>query len=328
MTSGTATATTISSPSHPVAASAPTWIAWGELPEAALESLRARVKVLPRPPQAIQELISDSFIDRASSAELGKLIMSEPVAAARVLASVNSPMYRLAHPVTSIGQAVTFLGINQVRSICIRVMLINSFVTKEPQQRQALDLTWHANSSACLVLPRLAPLFHIRDVAALTSRVILAGVGQLAAATLLPTSSLKAWMAADRLARHSLEQDALGVNAAELTHLVLCAWGIPVEMADEILLMERLVAALPDRLEPGLVGAAAGFLALWIGEQLARPSSGSGAPDWNPLASTPPELERWTQLLSLLGVPWDAQRLGKEDFQKVFSAARESRSAG
>lgn len=319
-------ATSAAPATHPAASATPAWVRWSELPEATLESLRSRVKVLPRPPQAIHELLSESFIDRASSTELGKLVMSEPVAAARVLASVNSPMYRLAHPVTSIGQAVTFLGINQVRSICIQVMLINSFVTREPLQRQTLDMAWHANASACLVLPRLAPLFHVRDVSALTSRVILAGVGQLAAATLLPTATLPAWMAASRIARHHLEQEALGVNAAELTHLVLSAWGIPAELADEVQQIERLVTALPDRPEPSHIGAATGYLALWMGEQLAHPAGGADAPDWNPLATMAPELQTWAQLLSQLGVPWDAQRLGKEDFQKVFSAARESRT--
>lgn len=323
----TSVSTTSAAPvTHPAASAMPSWVRWSELPEASLESLRARVKVLPRPPQAIHELISESFIDRASSVELGKLVMSEPVAAARVLAAVNSPMYRLAHPVTGIGQAVTFLGINQVRSICIQVMLINSFVTNEPLQRQALDKAWQANASACLVLPRLAPLFHVRDVAALTSRVILAGVGQLAAATLLPPTRLGAWTAGGRIARHQLEQEAIGVNAAELTHLVLSAWGIPAELADDVLQMERLVTSMPERPEPTHIGAATGFLALWMGEQLAQPSSGADAPDWSPLANIPPELQAWTQLLSILGVAWDAERLTREDFQKVFSAARESRT--
>ena len=86
----------------------------------------------------MQQLLSPEFVARASSTELSELVMAEPLIAAKVLSTVNSPFYALQKPVTNIGQAVTFLGINTVRSICLQYMLAEAFKPKLAESQKGL----------------------------------------------------------------------------------------------------------------------------------------------------------------------------------------------
>ena len=103
------------------------WMTEAELDSGRRDTLLAAVRGIPRPPRSMQQLLSPEFLANASSADLSELVMGEPLIAAKVLATVNSPVYGLQKPVTHIGQAVTFLGINTVRSICLQYMLAEAF---------------------------------------------------------------------------------------------------------------------------------------------------------------------------------------------------------
>jgi hypothetical protein len=98
---------------------------------------------------------SDRFIKPHYSADLSELVMGEPLIAAKVLATVNGAFYGLHKPVTSIGQAVTFLGINTVRSICLQYMLAEAFKPKLAEAQQAFDRIWKASAVASEMAVRL-----------------------------------------------------------------------------------------------------------------------------------------------------------------------------
>ena len=102
-------------------------------------TLIAAVRGIPRPPRSLQQLLSPEFVARASSAELSDLVMGEPLIAAKVLSTVNSPLYGLHRPVTNIGQAITFLGMNTVRSLCMRYLLDESFQASDPASRRVFE---------------------------------------------------------------------------------------------------------------------------------------------------------------------------------------------
>ena len=50
---------------------------------------------IPQPAPSLQKLVSKDFMTRATTKELGELVMSNPLLAAKVLATVNSPFYGL-----------------------------------------------------------------------------------------------------------------------------------------------------------------------------------------------------------------------------------------
>jgi HD-like signal output (HDOD) protein len=164
----------------------------------------------------MEQLLSQEFINKATSVELSKLVKTEPAVAGRIIATVNSPLYNLRNPVDSLGQAITFLGVNQVRGLCIQLMLVDCFTSKDARVGQALDMVWQSNRAAGVLLPKLASAYQLDDPAALSSRVILSFVGQLAMAGLMPASGLGTWSRLGRMLRSRMEQEFVGVNSTEL----------------------------------------------------------------------------------------------------------------
>jgi HD-like signal output (HDOD) protein len=316
------------SPAHPT--SRPTadytlkdWVSADDLAAPARAHLLKRIETLPRLPSAVQQLLSQEFIDKASSAELSKVVMSEPAVTAKVLATVNSPLYKLRNPVESIGQAITFLGVNQVRAICIQSFLTKAFSSSDERVGLALDAVWHTNSAATLLLPKLVQAFRPTEPVALTSQIILSFVGQLGVAALMPPPSLGVWSRLDRMLRYRMEEQFLGLNATEVGALVLRGWGIPEPMVTAVGAIDRVMVIPANGLDPaGAAHSAVGFLCAWMAEQLARGLGSSADSPWSPLDTDCAELQTWFSYLSLPGMREGADKTADENMQAVYQQIR------
>ena len=148
------------------------------------DALTEALRNIPRPPRALHRLISPEFLATATSTEMSELVMSEPLIAAKVLSTVNSPLYGLQRSVTSIGQAITFLGMNTVRSICVRYLLDESFQASDPASRRVFEQLWTASAIASELCSRLSKQLHMADAGTLVTQVVLSFVGHMAVATL------------------------------------------------------------------------------------------------------------------------------------------------
>jgi HD-like signal output (HDOD) protein len=234
-------------------------------------TLIAALRGIPRPPRSMQQLLSPEFVTRASSAELSELVMGEPLIAAKVLSTVNSPLYGLHRPVTNIGQAVTFLGISSVRSLCLQYMLAEAFKPTQAETQKAFDAIWKASAMASELAMRLGKALNLPDQASMSTQVVLGFVGQLATASLIPAAGMPRWLGRDRIERARLEQELLGLNAVEIAGLLLKSWELPAALVDDVNDMGRLLVTPPAAIEPErLPRIALGYLCAHLGEGLAQ----------------------------------------------------------
>lgn len=228
------------------------------------------VQGIPRPPCSLQKLLSPGFLARASSSELGELVMGEPLIAAKVLANVNSPLYGLHQPVNAMGQAITFLGMNTVRSICLQYLLAESFKPGLPSAQRAFDHIGRASAIASELSVRLGKALDLPEQGMLATQVVLGFVGRLAAASLLPPATLDHWLHMDGVQRTRHEQDHLGLSAGELGGLLLRLWELPPSLVDDVCDTSRVLVApgttVSDSRVPRL---ALGYLCARLGERLA-----------------------------------------------------------
>jgi HD-like signal output (HDOD) protein len=86
------------------------------------ESLTASQTIAPMP-RVCAELARLTAQQVTDAAQLAKLIQSDPVLAGEVMRVANSPAMRSRAPVVSLQQAVSWLGIAEVRNIGMAVML-------------------------------------------------------------------------------------------------------------------------------------------------------------------------------------------------------------
>lgn len=246
------------------------WQAESDLDPARRDGLLAAVRGIPRPPRSMQQLLSPEFLASASSADLSELVMAEPLIAAKVLSTVNGPYYGLHKPVTGIGQAVTFLGINTVRSICLQYMLAEAFKPKLAEAQRAFDTIWKASAIASELAVRLGKALNLPEQGTLSTQVVLGFVGQLATASLIPPAGLGQWLERDRLARARIEQDLLGLSASEVGSLLMKSWELPASLVGDVADCGRLLVTPPGQIDAArLPRLALGYLCARLGERLA-----------------------------------------------------------
>lgn len=228
---------------------------------------------IARPPRAFHQLASPEFVSSASSAELSELVTAEPVIAARVMATVNSPLYGLQKPVTSIGQSVTFLGINSVRVICMRYMLAKSFSSENAALKQVYDEIWAGSALASELCFKLAQQTGLAEPGALVTQVVLSFLGRFACLALMPPEVGAAYARQGMLARSITEQQRLELAAPEIGGLLMQGWGLPPALLDDVLESERILVtprpAAITSLTQRQAGLALCYLCARLGEQLA-----------------------------------------------------------
>ena len=205
-----------------------------ELPSSQLTSLVARMQTIPRPPHALDKLVSAEFLATATSAVLNDLMVGEPQIAAKVLASVNSPMYGLQRPLGSIGQAATYLGMNTVRGICMQYMLDASFNTTSPELKGFYETIWKASAYSSELCFKLAQLLHLPEPGNLVTQVVLSYLGPLTSYSLLDKATVISLAHSGPIERARREQEQLGLCAGEIGSLLMLTWKVPPALIDDV----------------------------------------------------------------------------------------------
>ncbi|HEY2684971.1 MAG TPA: HDOD domain-containing protein [Steroidobacteraceae bacterium] len=110
------------------------------------ESLSApqHIAPLPRVCQQLAEVTAQQAFD---AAQLAKLIQSDPALAGEIMRVANSPAMRPRSPIVSLQQAVSWLGVAEVRNIAMAVMLKGEVFTApghEPETEELWREAWLA----------------------------------------------------------------------------------------------------------------------------------------------------------------------------------------
>lgn len=82
---------------------------------------------LPPMPNTMHLVLQEMESITSNSKSLEKIIMQDPVLAAKILKIANSPFYGAAGQVNSISHAITILGFDEVKNLIIGLSLIQAF---------------------------------------------------------------------------------------------------------------------------------------------------------------------------------------------------------
>jgi len=212
-----------------------------DLSKSQADAILGKIRVIPRPPNSLHKLVSPAFLAEATTAEMSVLVMAEPQIAAKVLAAVNTPFYGLTKPLGSIGQAVTFLGMNTVRSICLNYMLNESFKDASPEIKRVYQQLWNASAFASELCFKLAQLLAMQDPGTLVTQVVLSFLGQHAACSLLSPESAQSIVSNELFERVKIEQGQLGLCSAEIGNLLMWEWGLPPSVIGDVTDLDRIL---------------------------------------------------------------------------------------
>lgn len=241
-----------------------------ELDDAPLQTLRAQMQQIPRPPRGLHQLLAPGFLDHATAAQLSELILAEPQVAAKLLATANSPFYGLSRPVNSVDNAIAVLGINTVHGICLQYMVAEALRPRDPQLQPIFERWWHASAIASQLCVRLGQRVGAPEMGAMVTQVVLSFLGHMVALSLLPPQDTLHNAQLDFLERTRREQEQLGLCAGELGCLMMSEWGMPATVVEDVRAIDRILTSPPKQHDDqrGL-RFALGYYCARVGEKLA-----------------------------------------------------------
>jgi putative nucleotidyltransferase with HDIG domain len=198
-----------------------------------LRAIVGRIRKLPALPAVYVALQSIGRDEEVTLAAVARLVAADAALAARLLQIVNSAFFRLARRISSIEEAVSYLGFNAIRNLALSVELFSK---------------WPADACGGLDLGRLQ--LHVHTVAAAASSLtvrtpladgaMLAGllhdIGYWVLAQESPEELGKAvaLAVATGIPLHAAETQVIGASHAEIGAYLLGIWGLPYPVVEAV----------------------------------------------------------------------------------------------
>lgn len=211
-----------------------------QLDPAQRQRLVTLLRQVAKPPSSLPRLVSLDVLADAAPRELAEVVMREPQLAAKLLGRANSAFYALQSPIASVPHAISYLGINAVRSMALGFLLEETFPGTDPAVRRYSDRTWTAAMVAGELCALLAMRLRFPDPAALSMQAVLSFLGEIAVPVLGPdrADELGRLELPERLAR---QQEWLGTSSIVLGSVLMQEWGLPDALVHEIEAAGRIV---------------------------------------------------------------------------------------
>jgi len=188
---------------------------------------------LPRTYQALTTALTDPD---TPVQKIARIVEQDVGISAKVLQLSNSAFFGVAHAITSIQGAVSYLGISTLKSLVLSVEIFRVFKTSTPLPGFSLENLQHHARLTASIAARLPVPKHLADVA--LAGGMLHDVGKLILAWKLPErfKKLLAEATGERRPLHKVEELEYGFSHAEIGAYLLGLWGLPYAVVEAVAL--------------------------------------------------------------------------------------------
>jgi HD-like signal output (HDOD) protein len=192
----------------------------------AVRGVVGRADVLPSLPKVYAELTAAIRSQGASLATVSEIVAKDPQIAARILQLVNSAYFGLERRVTSIREAVTYLGIDTIKGLALTAHVFQSAQDASP--RAELLERFQRSSMACARLAKWFVSDESQREEAFTAAIV-RDVGRVVLANAFPdtVAEIARLVRDTKRSTFTVEQEQLGVSHAEVGAYLLGVWGLP-----------------------------------------------------------------------------------------------------
>jgi diguanylate cyclase (GGDEF)-like protein len=208
------------------------------LDRAQREALLARLAdnpQLPSPPGVVLQVLERASQLDCTPADLAAVIHRDPALCGKILKAVNSALYGLPRPTTSIDRAVALLGFKLVRSVVLSLSL--PAVQRQQAGQPPMETFWKESVAGAIVAHELARHLHRPNAEDDLVAGLLRDLGVLALQQVRPADYARflALPLADRMRRPcQLEEQVLGLHHAEVSAFLLRRWRLPEDITEAI----------------------------------------------------------------------------------------------
>ena len=193
-----------------------------------LNEIAKKIGKLPTLPGVAMQILQAMGRETPNIRELSEIISSDAPLSARVLKMVNSPFYGLSNKITSVHQAMVYLGLNTIKNLALSFSLIKTF---EHKSKLSFDYVQFSKDSligaiAAKLITEKVNRQHGENAFFLG---LLQNIGMLILAESMPEKYEEVIMEikSSEGSWHEVESKILGINHMEVGHYVTHAWGLP-----------------------------------------------------------------------------------------------------
>lgn len=195
---------------------------------ASLKDMSRKIGKLPTLPGVAIRILQAMRRETPNIREISEIIASDAPLTAKVLQIVNSSFYALPNQITSVHQAMMYLGLNSVKNLALSFSLINSFSSKD---KTAFDHVrfWKdslVGAVAAKLITEKADRQHGENAFFLG---LLQNIGMLIMAHSMPDeyNAMLAKTGSNGAPLHEMESALLKFNHMEVGEYVTHGWGLP-----------------------------------------------------------------------------------------------------
>ena len=212
------------------------------LRDQSLRQFISRMDRLPSIPSLYVQIVEKLQDPEVDLGEIGAIVAKDMAMTAKILKLVNSAFFGLGRQISSAAEAVSYLGMDTIKSLVLSIHAFSQFATVK-LGRFSIDSLWvHSQSTAGLAkeIARIEDADHqLLDEAFVAG--LLHDAGKLVLASNFPAQYNEMLQTArgGSLALLAAEERTFGANHAEVGGYLLGLWGLPVPVVEAIAFHHR-----------------------------------------------------------------------------------------
>ncbi|MDD2851978.1 MAG: HDOD domain-containing protein [Desulfuromonadaceae bacterium] len=200
-----------------------------------LDELLSDVSSVPSLPLLYSRLDETINHPRSSIADIAKVLSEDQGLAARILKLANSPLFGYFSKIDTVTQAVTIIGIQQVRDLALAISVIGVFKGL-PKDLVTMECFWRHSIGAALAARVLATSQREANLERFFVAGILHDIGRLLLFMRLPDLCREMIETArnSNQCLHELERQRLGYDHADVGGALLRRWKLPTRVTEPV----------------------------------------------------------------------------------------------
>jgi putative nucleotidyltransferase with HDIG domain len=230
-----------------------------------IRSQARRLEEVPTLPTFFNKIVETIADNRSRAKDLAEIISKDQSLSAKILRLANSAYYGRFREVSTLEQAVTIVGFNEIKSVSLSVAVFGSFSLQLPLQ--TLESFWIHALSCAAAIKAIGDRGQELSVEKIYFGGLLHDIGKLALNLMFGRDYLSIMEVAARegCGVDEIEERTYGVHHAQVGEWLAERWHFPSDLIESIAYHHQPLRA--DLVGPKVVATV--YLANWIAKQPA-----------------------------------------------------------
>jgi putative nucleotidyltransferase with HDIG domain len=201
-----------------------------------LPEVRQGLNLLPPLPMVVLELLKEIQNPNSTAASVAQIAANDPSLAASLLRTVNGAASGLSRKVTSVAEAVSYLGFGVVRSLVVQLRLEQVMPLRDAAAAVETEDLWVHSLAVSYIADALAERIGDVDRGFVATLGLLHDIGRLAIVAQFPDRAAALHRAAQdpSESRMDRERRAFGADHAVLGATLALRWKLPADLTQAI----------------------------------------------------------------------------------------------